>query len=384
MRSHHNRLWNRVLPVLVAAITCLAVFAAPGQAQEEAAPPKVAVAAAITGEITNSATFVGRGEAIDRVDLIARVNGFVEEVLAGDGSAVTEGDVLYRIEPDAYEAVLAAREAELARSEAQLDLASVELERRLRLVSRGTISEAEADEARANEKVAEANVQSAEAAIRQAELDVSYTNIVAPFDGRIGRTSVSVGELVGPSTPPIVTVIREAPIYVSFSVTEAQLVSILEQLQTNVEGLMAPDVTPEVHVTLPNGTEMEETGRIVFIDNRIDPATGSIAVRAEFENAQRLIVDGSFLTIRIEAAEPVPAVFVPLAAVQRDQRGDFVLVVTAQQMVEQRYVTLGEQVETDVVVESGLQTGESVIVEGLQRVRPGISVDAVLATGPVE
>ncbi|MEM8580586.1 MAG: efflux RND transporter periplasmic adaptor subunit, partial [Pseudomonadota bacterium] len=139
-----------------------------------------------------------------------------------------------------------------------------------------------------------------------------------------------------------------------------------------------------VYAILPNGDELAEPGRIVFVDNRIDPTTGTITVRAEFPNERELIIDGSFLNVRIEAAEPTPVLLIPQASVQRDQRGDFVLVVGQQQTVEQRYVTLGRQVETAVVVVDGMREGETVIVEGLQRVRPGVPVDAVLAGTPIE
>jgi membrane fusion protein (multidrug efflux system) len=132
-------------------------------------------------------------------------------------------------------------------------------------------------------------------------------------------------------------------------------------------------------VTLPNGTELDEIGRVVFADNRMDPATGTITVRAEFANERGLIIDGSFLTVRIQDIEPTTVLLIPQAAVQRDQRGEFVLVVGQQRTVEQRYVKLGRQVETAVVVTDGMREGETVIVEGLQRVRPGVQVDAVLA-----
>jgi membrane fusion protein (multidrug efflux system) len=158
--------------------------------------------------------------------------------------------------------------------------------------------------------------------------------------------------------------------------------AVLERLETDMEGLLDNGKSPDVFVILPNGSRMEESGRIVFIDNQIDPATGTIALRAEFANEAGLILDGAFVNLIIQALEPTPSVMIPLAAVQRDQRGDFVLVVSDQQLIEQRYVTLGPQVGTAVVAEDGLRSGEAVIVEGLQRVRPGVAVDAVLASQP--
>ena len=167
--------------------------------------------------------------------------------------------------------------------------------------------------------------------------------------------------------------------YVTFSLSEPQLANVLEQLETDVNGLSQNERSPDVFVELPNGTVLDEVGRVIFIDNQINPATGTIALRAQFDNARGMILAGAFVNVRIQALEPTARLLVPQAAIQRDQRGDFVLIVTDQGLVEQRYVTLGRQVKTAVIVEEGMREGESVIVEGLQRVRPGVSVDAVLA-----
>ncbi|MEP2031200.1 MAG: efflux RND transporter periplasmic adaptor subunit [Paracoccaceae bacterium] len=355
------------------------ILASAATSQSEAPPPKVSIAAAYSEEITDEAIFIGKGEAINTVAIVARVSGFVKETLVENGAAVEKDDILFRIEPDSYEATLSARKADVARAEAELELARIELDRKSKLVARDATPQSEEDIARANELVAEAALKSAKAAIRQAELDLSYTEIHAPFSGRIGRTTVSVGELVGPTTPALVTLVREAPIYVNFSLSEKQLIDILERIGTNAEGLTKNETTPDVYAILPNGSELEKPGKIVFIDNRIDPATGTISIRAEFENTRRLIVDGAFVNLRIQAVETTIKLLVPQAAVQRDQRGDFVLVVNQQQTVEQRYITTGDQVETAIIVNDGLQEGEGVIVEGLQRVRPGVEVDAILA-----
>lgn len=364
---------------------CLIVLGIHGAAwAQDAVPPKVSVAAAYTSEITDQQIFIGRGEAINKVDIVARVSGFVDEVLVRDGDVVKKGDLLFRVEPDAYQATLAARQADLAQANANLDLTTVELKRKSELYEREVGTQTDRDIAFANNQVAIAQVAIAEAAIRMAQLDVDYTEVHAPFDGRVGRAAVSVGELVGPTSDPLINVVSVAPIYVEFSLTEQQFVSILESLDASPNDLIDATVSPAVFVILPNGDELDEAGRVVFIDNRIDPTTGTITVRAQFDNTRNLITDGSFLNVRVQANEPTEALMIPQAAVQRDQRGDFVLVVGQQQTVEQRYVTLGRQVETAVVVDSGLQEGETVIVEGLQRVRPGVAVDSVLSGSPVE
>ncbi|MEP1201512.1 efflux RND transporter periplasmic adaptor subunit [Tateyamaria sp.] len=349
-------------------------------AQEQAAPaPKVVISAAYSKELLSETTFVGRGEAAAVTDLVARVTGIVTEIVAEEGSLVKTGDVIFKIEPDTYAAEVDGQKAAVQRAEANVKLAEIELVRKTELFRRDTIAESEKDIAEANASVAEADLSSAQASLQEAELNLERTTITAPFDGRIGRSNISLGALVGPSTGPLATVVQETPTYVTFSLSESQLLGVLDRLDKGVDDLVNDGESPNVFVKLPNSTLLDEPGEIVFIDNQIDPSTGTISLRAKFQNDRRMILDGGFVSVVIEALEPTLSVLIPQNAVQRDQRGDFVLVVTDKQLVEQRYVVLGAQHEIDVVVTEGLREGESVIVEGLQRVRPGVEVNAVLA-----
>ncbi|WP_259965613.1 efflux RND transporter periplasmic adaptor subunit [Leisingera aquaemixtae] len=354
------------------------MFAGPAPAQQGAAP-KVSVAQAVVKQIKDTATFIGRGEAIDKADIMARVSGYLEEVLVEDGAEVERGDVLFRIERSAYEAVLESRSAELAQAEANLELASLDLARKQELFERGSVPEADRDTARANELVAEAQVRAAKAAIRQAELDLSYTEVSAPFSGRLGRVQVSIGDVVSPGGSPLVNIVREAPVYVSFSLNEKQFVEILQELEANGRDRADTETAPEVFVVLPNGEELEEKGRVAFAGNRVDPDTGAVTVRAKFENDHRLILDGAFLTVGLQSQEAVDRIIISQAAIQRDQQGPFVLVVDGQNQVQQRYIATGDVQGTGIVVLDGLTQGETVVVQGLQKIRPGVEVEPVPA-----
>lgn len=369
---------SRICSVVAVALLATLSAVLPSLAQQNEAP-KVTIAAAYSEELIRDATFVGRGEASDKTELVAQVSGIVTEVSVPSGAAVKAGDIILRIEPDTYRADVAARTAQLQRAEANLELARIDLERKTELLRREAIPQSEFDIAEANAAIAEADINSASAALQEAELNLERTEIKAPFDGRIGRTKVSPGALVGPSTGPLATLVRTRPIYVTFSLSEPQLLRVLALLETGMADLVESGRSPKVFVQLPDGTRLEEAGTVVFLDNRINPATGTISLRAEFANSRKMILDGSFVTVIIEALEPTLSVLVPQSAIQRDQRGPFVLVVTDQQRVEQRYIQLGPEEGTAIVVSDGLREGESVIVEGLQRVRPGVEVNAVLS-----
>jgi len=376
----------RFLPraVMVPGV-CLTLLAACSddsqQAAPEAPPPSVSVAAAQMKDVRQSAQFVGQVAAVDQVALLARVSGFLEQKAVEDGAFVKEGDLLFTIEKAQYNAALDRAKADLASAKADAALKAANEKRDLDLFQKGHVSEAAYEATLAQKEQAEASVQAADAALQNATLDLSYTDIKAPFPGQIGKTTYSVGEVVGPNTQPLAQLIRQSPVYVNFSVSEAQYLNAVRTHNLDPNDI-EPSKSPDLTLTLPNGETFDETGKIVFIDNQVDSATGTVAFRGQFDNANGRLLAGTFVTVTIEAPQQTQQLVVPQAAVQRDQKGSFVLVVGQQETVEQRYVELGDQIDGDFIVTSGLQEGERVITEGLQKVRPGVPVNAALESQP--
>ncbi|MEE4188972.1 MAG: efflux RND transporter periplasmic adaptor subunit, partial [Roseobacter sp.] len=292
-------------------LTYAFVFPTVAPAQTADAPPKVTIAAAYEEELIREATFIGRGESSAKTDLVARVTGIITEIVAEDGASVKAGDVIFRIEPDTYVADVAAKQASVQRAEANVKLAEIELERKTELLRREAVAVSEVDIARADAAVAEADLAAAVAALDEAELNLERTEIKAPFDGRLGRSAVSLGALVGPSTEALVTLVQETPMYVTFSLSEPQLLSVLDRLDKGLDDLLDTDASPNVFIRLPDGSLLEEPGKVVFLDNRINPSTGTISLRAEFANERRLILDGGFVSVVIEELEPTLSVLIP-------------------------------------------------------------------------
>ncbi|MBY6006386.1 efflux RND transporter periplasmic adaptor subunit [Salipiger bermudensis] len=376
---------HRALKFGLALFAAIALTACNEDDAESAAPsgtlPSVVVAEVVSRDVVETERFIGRAEAVDTTDLRPRVEGFLEERRARDGERVAEGDTLFKIEPAPYEAALAQAEASVAEAEAALQLAEVDLARSTQLLERDTISQADYDASVANRATAEARLQAAEARRQEAEIRLGYTEMKAPFDGRIGSIEFSQGEVVGPASGSLANITRMSPINVSFGLSERDLVELLDWAGQETRDLGGGDAAL-VRVQLPTGRMHDEEGRLIFVDNRIDPATGTITVQAEFPNASETLVPGMFVNVEIGQREPEIRNTLPQAALQQDQQGSYVLVVGEGDLVEQRYVRLGSNFGTDVVVLSGAEEGERVIVEGLQRVRNGQPVEPVPAAAP--
>jgi membrane fusion protein, multidrug efflux system len=365
--------WARLFLAAVA----MALLGACGQQEETSAaappPPAVTVIPVVPTEIRPGIEFNGRVVAVDEVQLRARVTGFLEQRLFEEGADVAAGDLLFVIEKGPYQAVVAQRQAELASAEANKANTAAQLQRGEELVQNNNIPKSEVDLRRAQDLMAAAAIQEAQAALEQAEINLSYTEIHASIAGRIGRSAFSVGNLVGPDSGVLATIVSQDPIFVTFPVTQRQFLEYRSgQIDVGDE--------PVVRVTLPDGTLYEHPGKVNFLDVQVDPGTDTVTVRAELPNPERILVDGQFVGVRVERGEPKRVLAVPQASLQVNQAGPYVLVVGGDDKVEARRVTLGATEGAQVVVESGLNEGERIIVDGIQKVRPGMAVAATEAT----
>ncbi|HMR31765.1 MAG TPA: efflux RND transporter periplasmic adaptor subunit [Geminicoccaceae bacterium] len=364
------RLARHLGPVII----CAALIAACDDkaAQETAAPPPppaVGVVEVSPQEVAQNFEFVGRVVAIDKVDLRARVEGFLQKRLFTEGAAVKAGELLFSIEKDQFQAAADQATADLSAANAMLTNAQVQYQRAATLVRSQNIPQATVDQRKAELDTASAKVQQAEAALREAQINLGYTDILAPVAGVIGQANVTEGNLVGPSSGVLATIVSIDPIYVTFPVAQRQLVQAQEHAAGDSSNI-------KVRIRLPDGSIHAELGKIDFIDNQVDQSTDSVTVRAVVPNPKGILKDGQIARPIVEMAEPEPQITVPMAALVIDQAGSSVMVVDGQSKVEQRRVTLGPQQGVSVVVSNGLEAGERVIVDGLQKVRPGQVVQA--------
>lgn len=366
--------------ILAAALSSGLLVAIPSQtafAQQAQAPaPAVVVAPAAIMDLRESADFTGKVVAIQRVDIRARVSGFLEKVDFTEGDKVTAGTLLYEVEDGTYRAAVQEIQGSIEAAEAARDLAVLERDRAQRLISSNTVAQATVDTANAQVKKAEADIVRLRGSKQAAELNLSYTRIVAPFDGVLGLTSADVGALVGPDSGALVTLTRLDPINVEFPVSTA---IFLEYRQRALRGEVGRDAN--VELLLPDGTTYPDKGRINFVSSNVAAGTDTITVRAEFPNPNALLLDGTLVRVTLEATDKQEVLAVPQQAIQRDQQGAFVMVVGDDSKVELRRVDVQRTTRGQAVIAKGLKEGERVITDGVGKVRPGIVVDAALATG---
>ena len=361
----------RLALVLLAVLVLPTLALAQGGPPGGGGPPAVTVEPARQIEVRPQTEFSGRVEAVDTVELRARVEGFLEERLFEEGAEVEKGQKLFMIEKGPYEASLAEAQAALASAQADFDLAQQEQKRQKELVSRRAVAQAQLDQANAQLSGAEATIKSREASLRTAKLNLSYTDIEAPIDGQIGRAAYSVGDLVGPSSDPLATLVSQNPIYATFTVTQRQLLNARQQMRD--EGIDPSQST--IKLRLADGSIYDKTGTIGFISNQVDPNTDSITVRAKMPNPDGELIDGQLVQVVAETQNEQQVLVVPQKAVQLDQIGRYVLTVGGDDTVAQTRIEVGETNGPNIIVTKGLKPGDLVVTEGLQKAQPGAKVN---------
>jgi membrane fusion protein, multidrug efflux system len=382
-----------------AAFFMLVMAAGIAEAVAQPAPPAVLVAAAEMRDVTSAAEFVGRVKAVDKVDLRARVAGYLGPRHFKEGDQVKTGQTVFTLDPAPFEATLAQRKAEVAAAKAALDLADVQARRGRELIKTKTIPQSELDlreaaldladvQARRGRELiktktipqseldlreaallkAQAAIEQAKAAQQAAEVDVSYTQIKSPIDGRIGQAAYSPGNLVGPDSGVLATVVKQDPIQVVFNVSQRQLLAARREVPAEE---MAAFI---VRLRLADGSTYGEPGKLDFVGVQADPNTDSIPLRAVFPNPKDMVADGMSVRVVLEAGKPAQALLIPQAAIAQDQAGTYVFIVDAANKAVMRKVKIEMQRDGTAIVKDGLAAGDRVIVQGQARVRPGMTV----------
>ncbi|MBT5455309.1 MAG: efflux RND transporter periplasmic adaptor subunit [Rhodospirillaceae bacterium] len=337
--------------------------------------PGVIVAPAMERDVTPQFEHVGRVEAVETVELRARVQGFLEKRNFREGSEIEKGALMFIIEKAPYEVVVQERKADLAVAEATRKNAESDFKRKSSLVKRGNVSRASLDESRSLLEGGRATVLKAQSALREARLNLSYTEIRSPIAGKISRARYSVGNLVGSNSDPLATVTSVDPVYVTIAISEKQLINARKK-GIDIDN---PPVAPSLILT--DGSRYPHGGNFDYLAPSVDQTTDTVVARAVFPNPKRVLLPGQFVTVIVREKIAVTKLAVPQSAVQQDSRGHFVLVVGRKNKVELRRITVGPQIERDWVVENGLASGERVITQGLQKVRPDMIVNPVLRKG---
>jgi membrane fusion protein (multidrug efflux system) len=356
--------------LLAAICLVLPVLAGCDEKKQAAAPPAspaVGVRAAAMKGVSQSFEFVGRIKATDKVDVRARVEGFLEKVAFREGQDVKAGDLLYQIEKVQFQAQVDQAKANLVSAGADATNAQLQYNRQLELSKHQFSPQSVVDQDKAALDTGRAKILQTQAALTQAQVNLDYTDIRSPIDGRIGRTAYTLGNLVNPSSGVLATIVSQDPIYVLFPVSVRDLEIIREARRNEEGGLTKIDI----RLRLSNGREYSHRGVWNLTDPQVDQQTDTLIMRATVANPDRQLIDGQFVTAIVRERREAPKLVVPQAAVQIDQTGRYVLVVDDQHKVEQRRIETGPDQGTDIVINSGLKEGENVIVDGIQKVRPG-------------
>ena len=372
---------NFEMRALSAVAACVLLSACkPATTAQPAAPtppPAVGVVTVVRRAITPSLSFIGRVKAIQTFQVRARVEGFLEKIAFKDGQKIKAGDPLYQIEKTQYLAAVDQAKANVAAAEAVERNAQFAFNRATELIKSNAGTQVNVDQTRANLESAKASVLQNQAALTIANENLGYTDIASPIDGRVGFTAVTLGNLVNAATGVLATVVSDDPTFVEFPVSMRQLADLAAQHKGDVSH--GADI--KVQATLANGKAYDQAGAWSFVSNQVDQQTDAVSVRATFANPQRALLDGAFVTVKVEQGAPQPRLIIPRSALQLDQIGVYVLIVDGENKAQVRRVTTAEAVNTEIAIASGLKEGEKVIVDGIQKVRPGLAVAATEVSG---
>ena len=341
-------------------------------------PPKVEVATPVQKNITRFIDATGNTAAVKSVDLVARVQGFLQSINYKDGTPVKEGTTLFTIEPDTYKLKLEQAQAAEAGAQATVRQAEADFKRQTDLVQKQAVSQSTLDTSTATRDNAQASLQQAQANTRIAQVNYGYTNVTAPFDGIVSAHLVSVGELVGVASPTqLATIVAFDPIWVNFNVNEIDVLRVREEARRR--GITIEELRKlPIEVALQTDTGFPHKGTLDYVSPTLNQSTGTIAVRGILDNANRVLLPGFFVRVRVPIDNDPSALLVPDTALGSDQSGRYVLVVTSEDVVEQRKVQTGPLDTGLRVIETGLKPDDRVVVAGLLRVIPGQKVDPQL------
>jgi membrane fusion protein, multidrug efflux system len=345
-----------------------------------APPPAVGFIVAKKSPITQTQQFIGRVEAINRVNIVARVTAQLEDASFTEGAEVNKGDVLYRLERPPFEALVEANQATISQYQALLRNAKLTTGRAQQLLATPAGQQSSVDSALAQQQAYEAQILGAEAQLKTSQINLDYTTISAPIGGKIGRNAVTVGNIVSPTSGTLTTIVSQDPMYVTFPVPSRQYLD-LGSYYAGKGGVNAM----RIKVQLPDGSLYGPEGKLDFVAPTIAAGTDTVNLRGQIANPirpdskpgdlnRRVLVDGEFVTILLEGVEPIQALAIPRSAILTDQQGSYVYVVGDDDTVSQRRVTLGQSNPAAAIISAGLNEGDKVVVEGIQRARPGAKV----------
>jgi membrane fusion protein (multidrug efflux system) len=351
-----------------AAVALTLASAVAARAQQQAAIP-VGTVYAEKRPIAQTRDFVGRVEATDRVEVRARVKGYLDQILFKEGDTVKKGDPLYRIEKGLFQADVEQAKGNLERTKSAKVLTAIQLQRAQDLLEKNAGTAVARDQALAADQQAEGAIMSDEANLDTSNINLGYTDITSPISGKVSKTNVTIGNVVGPDSGVLTTIVSQDPMYVSFPVSQREL------LQAQLSGKLGNTGGVKIKIRFADGTTYKEEGTINFVDVSVDRATDTVLVRATMPNPDGVLIDGQLVSVSVQSGTPQEKVVVPQAALIADQQGVYVFVVEDGKAAIRRIKPAGE-LGADVIVDSGLSGGEQVIVEGIQSVRPGQAVQA--------